>query len=237
MTTTEKDLKLRRPTKYKHFMVDCETLGTTPNLNPVLQIAIVEFDPVSFKPTGKSIEAFLPLVEQLNKGAVADQGTVEWWGKQNPEVLKTIMAGVNAAGTLEDELMSIYRWVDSACAPCKDNKNKYQSMFWAKPAAFDYPYVDGLFIKAGVPSPFHYRNVTDMSSFITANFLSVHKATKHHDLDFWMAQQLYWNAMDTVKQAQPKLEDAAHNASADCLFQIEWLREAFHNTDFYLDKL
>lgn len=237
MTTTENNLKLRRPELYKHFMVDSETLGVTPNLNPVLQLAIVEFDPITFKPTGQTLEIFLPLVEQLNKGAIANKSTVEWWGKQNPEVLNTIMDGVNNAGSMNDQLMQVYRWVDKICAPDAKHQNKYKSMFWAKPVLFDYPFVDGLFLQHGVPSPFHYRNVIDMSSYIISNFLCVHKATKNYDLDFWMAQQLYWNAMDTVKKTLPEVKEQAHNASADCIFQLNWLREAVHNVDFYLDQL
>lgn len=236
MTTTEKELKLRRPVKYKHFMVDCETLGTCPNDNPVLQIAVVEFDPVTFTPTGKKKTVFLPLIEQLNMGAEADKNTVAWWGKQNPEVLKDIMDGVNRADCLENELMKIYLFVDQICKQ-EESADSYHSMFWAKPAAFDYPFIDGLFIKAGTPSPFNYRNVVDMSSFIISNFLCVHKATKHYDLDYWTAQQLYWNAMDTVKKAMPKESEAAHDATNDCKFQIWWLREAILNTNYYLDLL
>ena len=37
MTITEKH--------YRHFMVDCETLGTLPNKHHVLQIAAVLFNP------------------------------------------------------------------------------------------------------------------------------------------------------------------------------------------------
>lgn len=237
MTTTENNLKFRRPDKYKHFMVDCETLGLTPNLNPVLQIAIVEFDLQTFKPTGESLEIFLPLIEQINKGAVADQGTVEWWGKQNPEVLKTIMAGVNSAGPLAEQLRKIYQWINKICAADDKYPNMYRSMFWAKPTLFDYPYIDGLFIKAGETSPFAFRNVIDMSSYIISNFMSVHKTSRNYDLDIWVAQQLYWNAMATVKLAMPSENENAHNASADCIFQINWLREAILNVDYYLDKL
>lgn len=236
MTTTEKALKLRRPVKFKHFMVDCETLGVQPNRNPVLQLAIVEFDPDSFVPTGKEKTIFLPLVEQLQMGVTADKSTVEWWGKQNHDVLKNIMDGVNSALPMEKALLEIYHWVNATCKP-EGADNSYHSMFWAKPTLFDYPFIDGLFISKGIPSPFNYRNVIDMSSFIISNFLSVHRATRHYSLDYWMAQQLYWNAMDTVKNSTPNSEDSAHDATSDCKFQLKWLREAVLNTDYYLDKL
>ena len=136
------DETTRKEARYHHFMVDTETLGVLPNCNPVLQIALVEFDPVSFQPTGKELTVFLPLVEQLQKGAVADKGTVEWWNKpERIKALTEVMQGVNKAGTVEEELMKIYRWIETVCKP--EGTEMGKTMFWAKPTLFDYPMVEG----------------------------------------------------------------------------------------------
>ena len=52
---------------YQPFMVDCETIGTIPNTAPVLQIAVVSFDPDTFEPTDE-LTVYLPLNEQIAAG-------------------------------------------------------------------------------------------------------------------------------------------------------------------------
>ena len=225
----------RKPERYHHFMVDSETLGTFPNVTPVLQIALVEFDPYTYQPTGNELTVFLPLVEQIKAGAIPDKNTIEWWNQpKNAKSLAEVMSGVNAAGTMEQELLKIYHWIQKVCCP-EYEKEMGKTMFWAKPAAFDYPYIDGLFAKFGVPSPFNYRNVVDMSSYILSNFINVHRTTRHHDIDFWQAQQMYWAAMNAIKDVAQENEEDAHNATNDCKFQLFWLREALLNTEKYFD--
>lgn len=225
----------RKHDRYHHFMVDSETLGTLPNKHPVLQLALVEFDSISFTPTGNELNVFLPLVEQLNAGAVADPETVKWWNQ--PKNLKSqteVMAGVAAAGTMEEELMKVYKWIETVCRP-EGAKELGKTMFWAKPTAFDYAFIDGLYARFGVPSPFHYRNVIDMNSYILSNFINMHRTTQHHDIDFWQAQQMYWASMETTKSTIEQSEEDAHNAINDCKFQLHWLREAILNTEKYFE--
>lgn len=223
----------RKHDRYHHFMIDSETLGTLPNKHPVLQLALVEFDPITFQPTGNELTVFFPLVEQLQKGRVADQGTIAWWNK--PENLKSqteVMAGVKLAGTMEQELLKVYHWLEKTCR-IEGSPDLGKTMFWAKPVAFDYAFIDGLFVEYGIPSPFHYRNVMDMQSYIISNFINLHRATQHHEIDFWQAQQMYWDAMNTIKPLAQVSEEDAHNATNDCKFQLHWLREAILNTEKY----
>lgn len=225
----------RKRERYHHFMVDTETLGTLPNQHPVLQMALVEFDSVSFAPTGNELTVFFPLAEQIKAGTSPDPETIKWWNK--PENLKSqteVMAGVNAAGTMEQELMKVYKWIEQVCRP-EGVTELGKTMFWAKPASFDYAFVDGLFFRFGITSPFHYRNVIDMHSYIISNFVNTHRATQHHEIDFWQAQQMYWAAMDTIKPTAQNSDEDAHNAINDCKFQLHWLREAIVNVEKYFD--
>lgn len=225
----------RKRERYHHFMVDCETLGTLPNQHPVLQLALVEFDSISFQPTGNELTVFFPLVEQIKAGKAPDPSTVEWWNQ--PKNLKSqteVMAGVSAAGTMEEELMKVYRWIEQVCRP-EGVKELGKTMFWAKPVAFDFAFIEGLFVQNKITSPFHYRNVIDMHSYIISNFINMHRTTQHHDIDFWQAQQMYWAAMETIKPLAQVSEEDAHNATNDCKFQIHWLREAILNTEKYFD--
>ena len=84
-------------TQYVPIMFDCETLGTTPNTTPVLQLALVSFDPKTFEAKDE-FEIFLPLNEQLVNGRKPNQSTVEWWEKpERRDVLNYILQGVNSA--------------------------------------------------------------------------------------------------------------------------------------------
>lgn len=96
--------------EYQPIMVDCETLGTTPNTTPVLQLALVSFLTHKLLKLRKNSKYSYLLNEQLQKGRKPDQGTVDWWGKQNADVLKYIMEGVNAANPMSEQLFKVYHW-------------------------------------------------------------------------------------------------------------------------------
>ena len=216
--------------EYQPIMVDCETLGTTPNTTPVLQLALVSFDPQTFE-AKEEFEIFLPLNEQLQKGRKPDQGTVDWWGKQNADVLKYIMEGVNAANPMSEQLFKVYHWILGQCERTGKKPNA-QTVFYAKPAAFDFPFVDGLFQEYKVPSPFHYRDVIDIHSHLVSMFQTAFFYTYKYELPRGAAVDMYWLFNDWAKtQEDSKREEIAHNATADCHYQLEWVRWAKEHCD------
>jgi hypothetical protein len=217
--------------QYRHFMVDCETLGTLPNRNPVLQIAVVHFNPESFDAL-ESFECFLPLAEQLKMQRIPDQGTVNWWKKQDPKVSEVIFGGVAKAPPLKNQLEELSNWIASSC---KLDNGFAESVFWAKPAAFDYPFIDGLFVESGIPSPFHFRKVVDIQSYIIGAFKQTHYVLNHYQATHHACVESYWACFEETKR-KLKGRDNAHNAAADCLFQLEWLKEAIVNCTQYMSE-
>ena len=207
---------------YQPFMVDCETIGTIPNTAPVLQIAVVSFDPNTFEPKDE-LTVYLPLNEQIAAGKKADPETVKWWGKQNPKVLEDILAKVNTAGKLSDELAKITRWVNEKC---KLPKGSAKSVFWAKPVGFDFPFVDGLFHENKVIPAFHYREVMDMHTYIISMYQAVFYQSFNYRLPRGAAVDMYWWFNDYMKEINEKVEEEAHNATSDCYYQLHWLRLA-----------
>lgn len=231
MTITEKH--------YRHFMVDCETLGTLPNKHHVLQIAAVLFNPDTFEPEvdaeGKVIafECFLPLADQMVLGRQADAGTVKWWQSKDKEAVAPIVfGGVSKAPPLKDQLNLFSDWISQHCKV--DNKFA-ESVFWAKPTAFDYPFIDGLFVESNVPSPFHFRKVVDVASYITSALKNTHFVLNHYHMTQHIAVESYWAAFEKVKKAHKGRKDA-HNASADCIFQLDWLKESIDNLGYYVSE-
>ncbi|QHJ78714.1 MAG: hypothetical protein [Bacteriophage sp.] len=223
--------------QYRHFMVDCETLGVIPNKNPVLQIAAVLFNSETFEPeldsegNPISFEIFLPLADQFKLGRTPDAGTVKWWqGASKAKVAKVVFDGVSKAAPLKEQLVKFSDWIADQC---ELDRGYAESVFWAKPTLFDYPFIDGLFLESGIPSPFHFRKVVDVHSYIIGTFKSVHQATKYYPMSHHIAYESYWAAFQTIKNRSKKADDA-HNASADCIFQLEWLKEAVLNCSHYV---
>lgn len=237
MTTTKK-AKAEKP--FVHFMVDLETLGVIPNKNPVLQIAAVKFDPVEFEPIKSkdgaivAFEAFLPLADQLKLGRTPDAGTIKWWSepKQAPAAA-VVFKGVQEAPPLKDQLVKFADWITEQCR--QPDGSLAESVFWAKPTLFDYPFMDGLFLESGVPSPFHFRKVIDMHSHIMSALQNVHYAVNHYQMSHHVATESYWYAFEKVRRAHKGRKDA-HNASSDCIFQLDWLKEIIGNLPHYISE-
>ena len=237
MTTINKD---RIEKQFVHFMVDFETLGVIPNKNPVLQIAAVKFDSVEFEACKNedgsivAFEAFLPLADQIKLGRKPDAGTVAWWSKPDKkEVAEVVFKGVQEAPPLKEQLEKFANWV---AAECRQPDGSYaESVFWAKPTAFDYPFIDGLFVESNVPSPFHFRKVVDVASYITSALKNTHYVLNHYHMTQHIAVESYWAAFEKVKKAHKGRKDA-HNASADCIFQLDWLKESIDNLGYYVSE-
>ena len=220
-------------------MVDCETLGTLPNRNPVLQIAAVQFNPETFEPllnedqSINSFECFLSLREQIQFGRTPDADTVKWWQKPDKaEVAKIVFAGVSNAPNMVETMNTFSDWISNNC---KLENGFAEAVFWAKPVAFDYPFIDGLFLDSGVPSPFHFRKVMDMHSYIISALKATHYALNHYQLSQHVATEIYWATFEKTKKAHKGRKDA-HNASADCIFQLDWLKEVMDNCAHYVSE-
>lgn len=212
-------------TAYKPFMVDCETIGLCPNKNVVMQVALVSFNIDTFEPEDE-LTVYFPLNDQIKDGRIADKGTVDWWGKQNPEVLKEILANMNAAGTVEDSLNKITQWVNEKCSKAGKGKQVAKSVFWAKPVGFDFPFVDGLFQEYKAVPVFNFREVMDMHTYIVSMYQAVFLNNFKYPLPRGAAVDMYWWFNDYMKTLDETVEDKAHNATDDCYYQLHWLRLA-----------
>lgn len=211
-------------TEFQPIMVDCETLGLSPNENPIIQLAMVSFDAKTFQPI-EEFEIFLPLEEQLQSGLKADQSTVDWWAKQHPKVVQHIADGLAQAPRIDEALQTTYHWVNKqVCDHAqRTGNNNTKSVFWAKPVGFDFPFVDGLFRRHQQISPFHYQQVVDMKTHILAQLKSVFFYTYKYELPEGAAQDMYWLFNDWAKKQNKDRAEDAHNATADCHYQLEWL--------------
>lgn len=126
--------------KKLHCMVDIETLATCPNA-AIIQIGGCKFDPDSDLIT----EEFCINVDpQSSKraGLVIDPDTIEWWKKQDKEVIKSLQTN---QVELSDALNEVYDWY-----------KKEDDVIWSWGSSFDAPVLEHAYIACFLRMPWKY---------------------------------------------------------------------------------
>lgn len=104
----------------EHFMVDLETLGTTPGC-AILSIGVVAFDPAArTMEQAFPDEGFYVVVNRascLDYFLHEDAGTVAWWRKQSEEARKVLdhADSLMTSETLLDALTKMEDYITSHC--------------------------------------------------------------------------------------------------------------------------
>ena len=174
---------------FPDIMVDIETTGRDPERTAMIQLAGVRFN---FN------EQIIDTANMFNKSLMIpdnrywEEDTRQWWGKQKREVLQGIFASMEPT---REVMQKFADWVGPP-------QNK-PVRFWAKPVTFDYQFVLSYLKQYEIHSPFHYRWVTDMNSFIRG--LARDPDVESHYVEF---------------------QGDAHNALMDSINQINALFEA-----------
>lgn len=185
------------PQQFNHWMADCETLGTMPNRNPIIQLSLVPFD-LETLTIGKGISLGFDYRTQTNR--VTDPATVKWWQSKPQTVKDTLSQQMFDGRETRDKLIELNQFVLGQI------DNSKPIIFWSKPSGFDYPFMEGIYKDNCASSPFPFWLVRDMGSHCIGRLGGDWDAmTQYHAL-----------------KAQ-RNQDTAHDAMADCLWQLEWL--------------
>lgn len=141
---------------YDCFMLDVETTGTRPDLNHVIEISVVAFDPI----TQQRDEGITLNLSKDQAGRGVDQQTLSWWKGQSETVKQSVFKNF----LLNDfdnraELDKLNAYVLKHRDPCA------KPVFWSKPLHFDYMFVQGIYKDLGVYFPFPYYITIDMWSY------------------------------------------------------------------------
>jgi exodeoxyribonuclease VIII len=127
-------------------MIDMETLGVTPDCM-ILTIGAVHFDPYG---TGIIDKLYLKvgLDEQEQLGRIIDPKTLEWWSKQNADVLEEALSDDNRIPLTEsvDKLHKFF-W------GCK--------RFWSHGSVFDLIILENLYRQMKKPLPWNFWDLRD----------------------------------------------------------------------------
>ena len=128
-----------------HIMCDIESLGTRVG-SVVLSVAFVRFEDHA------SLSLNLNVPEQQALGLEINPATVEWW--RDPSRSEAWAAATTNAYPLSIALPHIAAWIAWAQAgrPLR---------LWCHGASFDAPLLQDVYRAAGLPIPWHYRDVRD----------------------------------------------------------------------------
>lgn len=129
-----------------HAMIDLETLGTRPD-GVILSIGGVKFDPN----TDRIFDDFyykLDVDEQTSRGRSIDPDTMDWWAKQEPDVVEAAF-GLEDRASVDTMLDHLKRWCVGADA------------YWAQGPTFDMCMLENLYLQYNKPYPWPFWKVRD----------------------------------------------------------------------------
>ena len=125
--------------KFKHLMLDIETMGSE-SYSAIVSIGAVEFD-IETGETGKEFYTNIDLQSCLDAGLVVTAGTVMWWMQQNEDARKKLT---------EDTI------------PLKEALLKFGSFctkrhqVWGNSARFDCGILQNAYNKMDIQLPWNY---------------------------------------------------------------------------------
>jgi oligoribonuclease (3'-5' exoribonuclease) len=135
-------------------MVDLETTGTLPDRNAIIQVAAVQFNLL----TGEVFaENMFNRCMMMPPHRSWDEGTREWWARQDENVYASIMSRAEFHKEVISDLVDWARPAGSL-------------RFWSKPSHFDFNFLASYFHDEGYANPFEFRQANDMNSWIRSRY-------------------------------------------------------------------
>lgn len=134
-------------------MLDLETLATSPDC-VVLTFGAVKFDPFT-DTIDKGMYIRLDVDEQIALGRRVDEGTLEWWGRQNEQVREEALGEGNRI-TLDDFTRQLNQFLVGA------------NRIWAQGPVFDIVILENLYRQVGKPAPWPYYTIRDSRTLLKA---------------------------------------------------------------------
>lgn len=172
-----------------HFMIDLETLGTTPQA-PILSIGAVAFDP----DTGQMDEGCDVTVDLASamEGRHPDAGTIQWWLSQEATAQTAAFSG-KASLSLALDILRAYLH-----AQCNERGDR---VVWGNGATFDISMLEDAYRQYRKGIPWDFWNVRDVRTItdLCRGFISkrdfAFEGTAHCALDDARYQAFYVSKM------------------------------------------
>lgn len=176
--------------KFKHVMIDTETLGRTPG-SVVRSVAAVEFDPQTGE-TGRQKVWKIDLTDSMRYGFKVESSTLKWWMMQSDEARREFVEGV------ETPLVDFFEEFMEFLA---DTDEERDFTLWCLQLDFDVAMLRSMY------SWYNLNVYRCDEEVLPWNFRKVRDVRP------------YMDALDSAGLLPPKVADR-HTPLADCLAQI-----------------
>lgn len=139
---------------YPDFMVDVETMGTRPDWNQMIQIAIVPFN----HKTGEVSKQVFNRCLEPSPYRNIDKETMAWWMRDKDR--KAILHLINSRlDPIREVLSDLGKFVT-------DTPRTTPAVFWGNSPGFDWFFLSGYAKDHAVTFPFHYHNQRELKSYV-----------------------------------------------------------------------
>ena len=135
-----------------HATLDLETLDTCPQAT-VLTVGGVKFDPFSAKDPYDKFYYKISIDDQDKLGRTASDGTIEWWGKQDPAVMEEAFDQEGAV-TVHEFLDALQKWVVGV------------DVFWGQGYGFDFTILEDMYRSVKRPIPWQFWQIRDSRTLL-----------------------------------------------------------------------
>lgn len=157
----------------KHLMVDLETLATTPD-SVILTIGAFRFDPWGPNVDRSTQNVFYRRVETESceaLGMIIDPATLDWWGKQNPEIIDEAFHPEDRH-PIEEVISDFHKFAWGCDA------------FWSHGSIFDIMILETYFRKLGKALPWNFWQVRDTRTLFDLGYdPEMPQNSKHNALE------------------------------------------------------
>lgn len=161
----------------KHAMIDIETLGVFYDC-AVLTVGGVKFNPLNQDEPFEPILLKLDAEEQVQRGRIINQSTMEWWATQSEEAKKEAFS-TNDRVAVTAALCKLNAWADDCIK------------VWCQGPAFDMAVLSSLYRDYDMEESWKFWNVRDsrtISALIKGDFKKKLDFASHTAVDDCIAQ-------------------------------------------------
>ena len=130
-----------------HAMIDLETLAVDPNA-VILTLGAVKFDPNNQAEPHSRMYFRVDVDSQTEMGRKVDDNTLDWWGKQPPEIFEEALG--------EKDRIPVAEMIKRI--------NKYAvgvDVFWCQGPLFDFTILQDIYKQMETPAPWQYWQIRD----------------------------------------------------------------------------
>jgi hypothetical protein len=130
-----------------HGTIDLETIDTCPQAT-VLSLGAVKFNPLLNSEPYDELYFKISIDDQDRLGRTTSDSTIEWWGRQDPNIMEEAFDQEGAI-TVEEALSKINKWVVGV------------DTLWGQGYGFDYTILEDMYRNIGKPIPWNFWIIRD----------------------------------------------------------------------------